>query len=145
MAGHVAAHLTLVFPFATALTQLQVETHARRVLGSWPPTPVTFSGVRLVANEFVFLMASRGAASLAALHDKLYTRSLRSHLRRDLPYEPHITIARDPDFAKIEGSLVEAREAFAGEHRDVMRAAMLLSVGAGGKIIPLASISLDTA
>ncbi len=145
MAGHVAAHLTLVFPFATALTQLQIETHARRVLAGWPPTPVTFRGVRLVANEFVFLMASRGAASLVALHDKLYTRSLRAHLRRDLAYEPHITIARDPDFSRIERSLAEAGDALGGEFRDVMREATLLSVGPGGKIVPLAPISLDTA
>ena len=145
MAGGITAHLTLVFPFATALTRLQVETHMRRVLAGWPPIPVTFRGTRLVANEFVFLMASRGAASLIALHDKLYTRSLRPHLRRDLAYEPHITIARDPDLATLERAMSEAGEALGGEYRAVVRQATLLSVSPGGKIVPLATISLDTA
>jgi len=144
-AGSVAAHLTLVFPFSTALTRLQVETHMRRVLERSPPIPVTFRGTRLVSNEFVFLMASRGAAALTALHDRLYTRSLRPHLRRDLDYEPHITVARHPDLATIERALDEARGEFAGEFRDTLREATLLAVGSGGRIDPLASISLDTA
>lgn len=145
MAGHIAAHVTLVFPFATALTRLQVETHMRRVLSRWPPVPVTFRGVRLTVNEFVFLMASRGAASLTALHDRLYTRSLRPHLRRDIAYEPHITIARDQDLARLERALGEAEDDLGGEYGDVMREATLLAVGAGGKIDLLAPIPLDTA
>lgn len=144
-AGDIAAHLTLVFPFATALSRLQVETHVRRVLAGWPPIPVTFRGTRVAANEFLFLMASRGAASLVALHDRLYTRSLRAHLRRDLAYEPHVTLGRDPDLAKLERAAGEAEAELGAEYRDVLREATLLSVGPGGKIAPLASISLDTA
>src|SRR5258708_6067240 len=70
------------------------------------------------ANEFLFLMAARGAASLAALHDRLYTRSLAPHLRRDLPYEPHITLARHDEFAALaagEATLVEIGASFAGK------------------------------
>jgi 2'-5' RNA ligase len=145
MAGHIGAHLTLVFPFATALSRLQVETHVRRVLAGWPPIPVTLRGTRVAANEFILLMASRGAASLVALHDKLYTRSLRQHLRRDLAYEPHVTIARDPDLAQLERAATEARAQLGAEYSDIMREATLLSVGPGGKIVPLASFSLDCA
>jgi 2'-5' RNA ligase len=93
-AGLIAAHVSLVFPFPTALSRLQVQTHVQRVVSRWPPIPVTFRRVRPHANEFLFLMAARGAASITALHDKLYTRSLQPHLRRDLAYEPHITLAR---------------------------------------------------
>lgn len=49
-----------------------------------PPRPVTFRNTRIEANEFLFLVASRGAASIEGLHGKLYTRSLQPHLRRDL-------------------------------------------------------------
>src|SRR5689334_20786983 len=98
MARLIPAHLSLVFPFPTAHTRLQVETHVQRVVSKWPPIPLTFRRVRMHANEFVFLMASRGAAAVAALHDKLYTRSFAPHLRRDLPYEPHITLARHAEY-----------------------------------------------
>src|SRR5258708_7959909 len=105
MAGIIAAHLSLVFPFPTAHSRLQVETHMRQVVSRWPPIPVTFRKVALHANEFLFLMASRGAASIAGLHDRLYTRSLQPHLRRDLALEPHITLARYAHFAPLKAAL----------------------------------------
>lgn len=145
MAALIPLHLSLVFPFGTALTRLQVETHVRRVASRWPAVPVSFRGVRLFANEFLFLMAAQGAASIVGLHDKLYTRSLRMHLRRDLAYEPHVTIARNPSLAALERAHDEAREAFAGEFRDVMRSVFLLGVGQDGRIERLDEIFLNTA
>jgi 2'-5' RNA ligase len=111
VASLIPAHLSLVFPFATVLTPLQLETHVRRIVSAWPPIPVTFRNVHMHANEFVFLTASRGAAALTELHDRLYTRSLRLHLRPEFPYEPHITVARHPDATVVEAALEEARRA----------------------------------
>jgi 2'-5' RNA ligase len=144
-AGDIAAHLTLVFPFATALKRLQLETHVQRVVSRWPPIPATFRHVRMHANEFLLLMASRGAASIAALHDKLYTRSLAPHLRRDLPYEPHITLARYADFDRLEAAMSEAEGAFGDEFADVIREVTLLSIDRNGRISPLKTIALHTA
>ena len=145
MASIIAAHLTLVFPFPTALTRLQVETHVKRVASRWPPIPVTFRAVRMHANEFVFLMASRGSASITALHDRLYTRSIRPYLRADLPYEPHITIARHASLPALEAAFDEAREAFGRDLDDVMREVSLLAIGADGRIERLSDIALHTA
>lgn len=141
----IPAHLSLVFPFPTAHSRLQVETHVRRVVSRWPVIPVTFRRVRMHANEFVFLMASRGAASITALHDKLYTRSFAPHLRRDLPYEPHITLARYAQFPRLEAAFAEGEELFREELGDVVRDVTLLSVGRDGRIVPLASIALNSA
>jgi 2'-5' RNA ligase len=145
MATLIPAHLTLVFPFPTALTRLQVETHVKRVASRWPPIPVTFRAVRMHANEFVFLMASRGSASFTALHDRLYTRSIRPYLRTDLAYEPHITIARNASLPALEAAFDEAREAFGRDFSDVMREVSLLAVGADGRIEQLSDIALHTA
>lgn len=143
MAALISAHLTLVFPFPTALSRLQVETHVARVASAWPPIPVTLRSVRTEANEFVFLMAARGAASIAGLHDRLYTRSLQPHLRRDLPYEPHITLARHAEYPRLERALEEAREAFGGESQDVIREITLLALGRDGKIERLRDFPLN--
>jgi len=134
MAGEVAVHLTLVFPFPTPLTRLQVESHVKRVAAGWPPIAVTFRHVRAKDNEFVFLMASRGADSIVALHDRLYTRSLAPHLRRDLPYEPHLTLARCHDPAGLEEALARAATACEREYAGVMRELTLIALAAGGKI-----------
>jgi 2'-5' RNA ligase len=144
-ASLIPAHLSLVFPFATALTQLQVQTHVRRVVSRWPPIPVSFRAVRMHANEFVFLMASRGASAIVELHDRLYTRSLAAHLRPEFAYEPHITLARQAEWPRLEAALEEAREAFGDEFTDVIREVSLLSVGRTGKIERLASLPLHSA
>ena len=140
----IPAHLSLVFPFPTAHSRLQVETHLQRVVARWPPIPVSFRRVRMHANEFVFLMASRGAAAVTALHDKLYTRSFRPHLRADLPYEPHITLARQAQPASLERAYGEAQEELGAEFTDVMREVELLAVGPDGKIDNLCSIPLHS-
>ena len=138
----IEAHLTLVFPFETALSQLQVETHVRRVVSPWPPIPVSFRAVRMHANEFVFLMASRGAAAIVELHDRLYTRSLAPHLRPEFGYEPHITLARHAEWRALEAAHGEARESFGDEFDDVIREVVLLSVGRTGKITRLTAFPL---
>ena len=144
-AGDIAAHLSLVFPFPTAHSQLQVETHVTRVVTHWPRIPATFRRACMDANEYLFLMAARGAASITALHDRLYTRSLAPHLRRDIAYEPHITIGRHAEFAALEGALAEAEEGFTGEFSETIREVTLLAVGPNGRISPLKTIPLATA
>lgn len=145
MAAFIPAHVSLVFPFPTALSRLQVETHVQRVVSRWPPVAVTFRRVRTEANEFVFLMAARGAASVKGLHDRLYTRSLAPHLRRDLPYEPHITIARHARYEALEAALEEGERELGGEYGDVMREVTLLAVARTGRIARLRTFSLYSA
>lgn len=140
----IPAHLSLVFPFPTALKRLQIETHVRRVASRWPPIPVTFSRVRTEANEFVFLMAGRGAQSIKALHARFYTRSLAHHLRRDLPYEPHIALARHADYGRLQAALAEAEEEIRGDHADVIRAVTLLRVEQDGRIERLETFALNS-
>jgi 2'-5' RNA ligase len=140
----IRAHLSLVFPFPTALTPMQVEVHVRRVVSRWPPIPITFRSVRSEANEFVFLMVARGAAAVVELHDKLYTRSLRHHVRAEFAYAPHITLGRHADFAALEQAVEEARELVGRELEDVIREVTLLSVAPDGRIASLKSIALNT-
>jgi 2'-5' RNA ligase len=145
MAALIPAHVSLVFPFATALKRLQVETHVRRVVSRWPVIPTSFRTVRIEANEFVFLMASRGAAAVTALHDALYTRSLRGHLRPEFPYAPHVTIARYKDFDRLEAAFEAARDRFGHEMTDTLREVELLAVAPDGRIERLSTLPLDCA
>lgn len=141
----IPAHLSLVFPFPTSLTRLQLATHVRNVVSKWPPIPVTFRQVRVHGGEFVFLMASRGAASITALHDRLYTRSLRQYLRPEFGYEPHITVARNVDERRVEAARQEAEASLPAELAGVMREVELLSVGLTGKIDRLQAFALYSA
>jgi hypothetical protein len=40
---------------------------------------------------------------MIALHDGLYGEALQVHLRRDIPFEPHITVATVEAFGECEG------------------------------------------
>jgi 2'-5' RNA ligase len=141
----IPAHLSLVFPFATSLTRLQLATHVRNVARGWPPIPVTFRRVRIHAGEFVFLMASRGAASVTALHDRLYSRSLRQYLRPEFGYEPHITLARNPESHLLEVACAEAESALPTELAGVVREIELLAVARDGRIDRLEAFALYSA
>jgi 2'-5' RNA ligase len=79
------------------------------------------------------------------LHDRLYTRSLRAKLRRDLGYEPHITLARNADLAALEAAFDEAQEEFGAEFSGVMREVSVLAVAPDGRIERLKDIALDSA
>ena len=41
MADALPAHVTLVFPFPTNLTSVQLASHVRRIVGNWPSLPVS--------------------------------------------------------------------------------------------------------
>jgi 2'-5' RNA ligase len=43
-----------------------------------------------------------GATEIIDLHDKLYSGFLESHLRTDLPFIPHITVAAHADVDECE-------------------------------------------
>jgi len=89
-------HFTLVFPFdgeplaaieeiavaARTTSQIDFEISSARVV----PDVVT-------SKTHVFLVPSQGAAEIHALQERLYSKSLQAHKRRDIPYVPHLTVA----------------------------------------------------
>jgi len=105
------AHVTLVFPFASTLGTVQVAAHVRRAIARWPVLPVRLAGLGHFHADWIYLRMTQGQAAVTALHDRLYSRALAPFLRRDLPYEPHLTIGRAPDAAACEVLLDAARKA----------------------------------
>jgi len=97
LAAKIAPHVTLVF----ATPVLDPSGLARHVAATTRPAPFecVFRTTRVEHDPFnreycVFLVADEGAREIVALHDALYTGPLASELRTDLPYHPHVTIAR---------------------------------------------------
>src|SRR5436309_424463 len=69
-AGALAVHVTLVFPFASALSSVQLAAHVRRIASRWPVLPVEFSGSDAFEARWVYLRMTRGRQALAELHDQ---------------------------------------------------------------------------
>jgi len=150
LAAKIPAHLTLVFPFPCTLTATQIAAHTRRIVAKWPPLPVVFRDVEGLLDEFVLLMARDRAEALTALHDELYTGVLRNFLRKEIAYNPHITIARVHAGSRslFPDILAQAESRFGNgrgiEWRIVMRELAVVTWHTDGKITIDATIPLHT-
>lgn len=104
-ASRVEAHFTLVFPAVLAVESLVGAV--RDAVAGLGPIPVVLR--RFIASRdpvagggHVFLLPEEGRTELLALHDRLYAGVLRPHLRADVPFEPHVTVAASPSLEECE-------------------------------------------
>jgi 2'-5' RNA ligase len=104
-ASLIAAHFTLVFPAEVPADDL--VGHASTVLHDFPPFSFVLGRARTVKSVFgqgahVFLVPDHGATRIIDLHDRLYSGFLEPHLRTDIPFIPHITVAAHVDVDACE-------------------------------------------
>jgi 2'-5' RNA ligase len=133
-AAAIAAHVTLVFPFATTLTSLQVAAHARRTVAQWPRLPVRIEGVATIAGEWVVLALTQGAAAVTELHDRLYRGPLAPFLRREFDYTPHLTIGRAADAAALAAMAPAAAKACAAPLAATIDALAIVTLWPDGRV-----------
>jgi 2'-5' RNA ligase len=102
----VAPHFTMVFGCSDvplSLYRRHVATVARsQSVISFSCRYAMIFNVATNDNYSVFLVPDEGYSEISKLHDKFYRGPLAPHLRLDLPYIPHITIATIPDAARIK-------------------------------------------
>ena len=95
-AGRIPAHFTLVFPIDTSLDDVRDE-FARVALRHEPIPFVIRSAIAkpdvVHGSAHVFAVPDEGRDDIARLHEDLYAGVLRQHLREDIAFGPHITIA----------------------------------------------------
>ena len=142
LAASLPAHVTLVFPFASTLSALQIAAHVRRIAVRWPVLPVRIEGVDAYDWQWVHLRITRGRESIVELHDRLYRRSLAPFLRSEFDYAPHVTIGRADDAAVCEGMLREARIAFRHPLDAVLRSLSILVLPPDGSLSVEAEVPL---
>lgn len=131
-AGLIRAHFTMVFPCHADPDDALASLSAAG--SSCIPIPFTIRRAEAVRNAVgaaasVFLIPDdRACAHITTLHDRLYQGVLKRHLRQDIPYLPHITVAAS--------SSLERCQALAGELSD-------RSVNISGTIDAIDLLDLD--
>jgi 2'-5' RNA ligase len=133
-AALLAAHVTLVFPFASSLGAIQIAAHIRRTLANWPMIPVRFEGVGQFHGDWIYRKISRGYDALMELHDRLYRGALASFLRPEIPFEPHLTVARVGDAKACDALLASAAAVFARPDDAVLSALALCALHDNGVV-----------
>ena len=142
LAQKIAPHVTLVFPFESADLESDALAHdvAERIHGidafdlEVPPPAVFDEG-------YVYLGVTSGASHIRRLHDVLYSGELRSFLRADVDYVPHITIGRYAD-EKTEFEVRKAAVELSGPFRAHIREVIIERIGADEKSTVVSRLSL---
>jgi 2'-5' RNA ligase len=99
----IPAHLTLIFP-VTATVEL-VVAQAKHCAAGYQAFDILITQAKAHCTaingwSYVFVLPTLGSEQINALHDRLYGGDLRRHVRHDIPYQPHITVARKADYAE---------------------------------------------
>lgn len=94
LARKIPAHVTLVFPFESAMSNSELEAHLRELVAQSRRFSVVFQGITAYENEYLFLNVRRGNDELIELHDVLYSGALAMHHVRQHTFVPHVTVGR---------------------------------------------------
>ena len=111
-------HIPIVFPTEN-IEKAEFIEHIGAKIGSIPPFDVVFRCAVVGDPDFqehahAFLVPDEGFSDIVRLHDLLYTGPLRTELRLDLPFVPHVGIANTRE-AKDCKDIVDAINAEAFE------------------------------
>ena len=103
LAELIPAHLTLMFPAMATVDSLVAQ--ANRCAAGYQVFDIRITQAKAHCTaingwSYVFMLPTLGSEQIIALHDNLYGGDFRRHLRHDLPYQPHITVAKKTDYAE---------------------------------------------
>ena len=108
--ARIAPHLTLVFPFESALTTDELAEHISKAVAGFEPFSARLQGITGQEGEYLFLDVKCGNDQLIELHDRLYSGPLAPFIRPEFTYTPHLTVGRLPDTDAFHAALDDARQ-----------------------------------
>ena len=94
LADYIPAHITLVFPFESEISEVELRQHIEKATAGIRAFPVGFGQVVGTDDQYLLLTFTQGVDEVAGLHDHLYTGPLLPFLSAEIPFVPHITVGR---------------------------------------------------
>ena len=108
LAKYIAPHLTIVFPFESALSTEELSAHLSNALTGLKKFDVRLQGITGDFRDgYLFINVKRGNDSIIDLHDRLYQGALEPFLFRKVSYCPHITVGRLEQQTEFDQALEE--------------------------------------
>ena len=137
------AHVTLVFPFADILEPASLREHVIAAAERTPPFDIAAAAPTAEDDGYLFLRITDGRETIVALHDRLYTGILRTHLSLAHAYDPHVTVGRVGSREALDAATATARSRLVSPLRARVDSVSIfrLDQGAGTvvSVIPLTS------
>lgn len=133
LASRIDPHITLVFPFESALSADQLRAHMQQAIQGMAPFPMRLQGITGHGGEYLFLNVVRGVDRLSELHDRLYSGPLAAYLRPEIPYHPHVTVGRLADPTEFSNALAIVQE-MRGTFQTAVREIATVRIESDGEI-----------
>ena len=142
LAAHILHHVTLVFPFQLPASDEQVSEHVAKVAKLFESFTLGVGPAQTVDEDQVWLPVTTGGSTVRQLHRSLYTGLLATLRNTEIPYQPHITIARVP--APQQAEALQAAASIKDGLQNTIRHLVIERIAQGGasqiiSLIPLGS------
>ena len=87
-------HITLAFPFTDEISNTTLIAHLSTLLKNHSPFNVTFKGISLSDDNYIFLNCINGHKQIINLHNEIYRKIIPTQLNTSIKYIPHITLGQ---------------------------------------------------
>ena len=102
LASLVEPHITLAFPFKDEISDEELIFKLSKLLQSYDSFKVSFKGISISDDNYIFLNCIEGADIIFELHDEIYEKILPNHFKKEIKYIPHITLGQTEDIKELE-------------------------------------------
>lgn len=85
-------HITLVFPFESEITNIDLYRHVKQAVTGFQPFAIHLEEITASNGYYLFLNVKQGNDQIIALHDRLYSGPLASYRSYRHTYLPHLTV-----------------------------------------------------
>ena len=90
----VEPHITLAFPFKNEMSNEELILKLSELLKAYAPFQVTFKGISISDDNYIFLKCAEGEEVIYKLHDEIYEKIIPTHFKKEINYIPHITLGQ---------------------------------------------------
>lgn len=90
----VEPHITLAFPFRDKMSNEELILKLSELLKEYSKFKVSFKGISISDDNYIFLNCIEGKEIINELHDKIYERIIPTHFKKEIQYIPHITLGQ---------------------------------------------------
>lgn len=102
LANLIPPHITLAFPFSDDMSNEELISKLSNLLISFKPFIITFKGVSLSDDNYIFLNCINGRKKIIQLHNEIYRQILPTHFKKSIKYIPHITLGRSNNLKELD-------------------------------------------
>lgn len=102
LANLIAPHITLAFPFLDDISNEELIKNLSNLLMNYKSFSITFKGISLSPDNYIFLNCTKGNQEIIQLHDEIYKQIIPNHYKKSIKYIPHITLGQSNNIKELD-------------------------------------------